>query len=177
MHLKDDLPLVTRCHLPLPRLKSLSQERGALLIRPPLVLQSLLANRGRSAGVTELEEDREPLPKLLCLHQPSENSGKGNSQMTEETNDPFVPGNTSVKVALLGGGTFFCHVHEAYIKPLIIRVGAYNYPACEDCFLDDLKEAGGHLGDPIEPEAADELGGEAELEQEDEVTGELITGA
>jgi len=74
---------------------------------------------------------------------------------------------------------YYCSEHEAYIKPLIVRVGDYNYPACEDCFLEDLKKSDGKLGDPIDTGIEveeDELVGEATLEPEDDITEEIVAG-
>lgn len=93
--------------------------------------------------------------------------------------DPYVPGNNNVQAANCNPGQFYCREHEAYVKPLIVRVGEYSYPSCEDCFLNDLKSAGKELGDPVDTGIEveeDELVGEVELEQEDELTEEVTTG-
>jgi len=98
------------------------------------------------------------------------------------TKEPFVPGNTSIRKAELREG-YFCTTHNDYVKPIIVRVGDSNYPACEICFLNDLQEAGGKLGDPIdtgietgEEQFDDELVGETEMDDEDPRTEELCSG-
>lgn len=97
--------------------------------------------------------------------------------MNTANEDPFVPGNDNVQVARIGSG-YYCKECEAYIKPLIVRVGNFNYPACENCFLNDLKANNKTLGDPIdtgtEVDENEEMVGELDLE--DETTEKVTTG-
>lgn len=98
---------------------------------------------------------------------------------TRSSEEVFVPGNNSIKNAHMKDGGYYCHEHEAYVNPLIVRVGEANYPACEDCFMNDLVAAGKQLGDPVDTGIEveeDELVGETELEQEDETTERVTTG-
>lgn len=94
------------------------------------------------------------------------------------SNETFVPGNSTIKKAEVGEG-YYCRECKEYVIPFFIRVGKDTFPACQDCFLNELSEAGGKLGDPVEYEPPEEieLVGEADIEETDDITEQLITGA
>lgn len=70
-------------------------------------------------------------------------------QKIQPTRSDLPPGADSVR-RLEGRGTgWFCELCDEYISPIFIRQGRWVYPACRECFHEELDEVSDGLVDSL----------------------------
>ena len=69
----------------------------------------------------------------------------GNCLHTMDNHD-LPPGASSVQYIAKRSTEWYCHTCAAFIRPIWIRSGRIVFPACRECFFDDLPLTKSNLG-------------------------------